>query len=310
MSEPLAWLDGRFVPAAEAVIPVTDAGFILGVTVAEQLRTFGGRLFRLGEHLARLRRSLEIVGVEPPIGCEELAAVACELARRNHGQLDPADDLGLAIAVTPGDYLAFAPHVPPRPRVVMHTYALPFHLWADKYATGESLATTAVRQVPAACWPAELKCRSRMHYYLADREAQARHPGTRAVLLDGEGRITETATANILVAGQDGRLLSPRRVGILPGISLEMVGELAAEAGSPVEEGDLWPADVGAAREVLLASTPFALLPVTRFDGRPIGDGRPGPLGRHLLSRWGEQVGVDIAGQALRLASRLTTAGS
>jgi branched-subunit amino acid aminotransferase/4-amino-4-deoxychorismate lyase len=69
--EPQAFLNGRFVPASEAMLPVYDAGFVLGTTVAEQMRTFGGRLFRLDAHLARLSHSLEIVGVDLGLGSEQ-----------------------------------------------------------------------------------------------------------------------------------------------------------------------------------------------------------------------------------------------
>src|SRR5215213_5086883 len=104
MSEPVANLNGAWVPASQAAIPVTDAGFMQGVTVAEQLRTFGGKLFELPRHLARLARSLEIVGIELPISLDELAARAHEVVARNHALLQPGDDLGLSMFVTPGTY--------------------------------------------------------------------------------------------------------------------------------------------------------------------------------------------------------------
>ena len=124
-------------PAREAVVPVSDAGFVQGTTVAEQLRTFHGRLFRLDQHLQRLAASLEIVGVDPGISIAELADVAQSLVRHNHVLLAPGDDLGLSILVTPGPYGSMAAMVPEvagqGPTVCLHTYPLPFHLWAEKY---------------------------------------------------------------------------------------------------------------------------------------------------------------------------------
>src|SRR5690242_10164996 len=99
MPEPIAYLNGEWIPASQAVIPVTDAGFMQGVTVAEQLRTFGGQLFELPRHLARLQRSLKIIGVDLPISAAELADRANELAARNHGLLQSGDDLGLSMFV-------------------------------------------------------------------------------------------------------------------------------------------------------------------------------------------------------------------
>src|SRR5688572_6334608 len=200
MTEAVAYLNGKSVPPSQAVNPVTDAGFVLGVTVAEQLRTFRGKLFRLDRHLQRLAHSLEIVGIDPGLSLDELGRTATDLAAQNHRLMDPADDLGLSIFVTPGAYVTFETTVARSgPTVGMHTYPLPFHLWHDKYAGGQSLVITDVLQVPAACWPAELKCRSRMHYYLADKQAREIEPGSRALLLDASGQVVEASTANLLV---------------------------------------------------------------------------------------------------------------
>lgn len=301
--EPIAYLNGRFLPFAQAAIPLTDAGFVQGTAIAEQLRTFAGGLFRLDEHLARLRHSLEVLGVVPGMTDSELAAVAEEVVARNHPLLDPADDLGLSIVVTPGDYAAYSKPGPARPLVALHTYPLPFALWADKYEAGQSLRTTSVEQVPTACWPREVKCRSRMHYYLADREAARQEPGARAVLLDGEGFVTEASTANVLIF-REGSLVLPPLETVLHGVSQKMLCEQARRMALAVVHRRLRPEDLATADEVLLSSTPFGALPVTRFNGRPVGDGRPGPVYRRLLSTWSEAVGVDLAAQARRFAAR------
>jgi branched-chain amino acid aminotransferase len=316
MKDPTAFLDGRWIPASEARVSVGDAGFVLGVTVAEQLRTFGGKLFRLRAHLARLAHSLEIVGVEGDCPnfrasengtvpfADELAAVAEELVARNHPLLAPDDDLGLSIVVTPGVYPTFAPPGPVRPTVCLHTYPLPFHLWAEKYRTGQHLATTGVRQVPSCCWPPELKCRSRMHYYLADRQAVAVDPAARALLLDAQGFVTEASTANLLIYRAAQGLISPPVKDILHGISLSAVVEIAGRLDIPFREQPLRPDDVAWAEEAILTSTSICALPVTHLDGRPIGAGRPGPAFSRLLAAWSEMVGLDIAAQAQRHARR------
>ncbi|MEQ8790334.1 MAG: aminotransferase class IV [Pirellulaceae bacterium] len=300
---PDAFLNGRFVPVAEAVVPVTDAGFLLGATVAEQLRTFGGRLFQLEAHLDRLWHSLEIVGVEPGFARDELAAAAKELVRRNHPVLAEGDDLGLTMFVTPGPYTTYVPEGGP-PLVGMHTFPLPFGLWAKLYDAGQSLRVTDVQQVPGECWPSELKCRSRMHYYLADQHARAAESGSRALLLDDTGHVVEASTANIVVIDGEGVLVSPPREIILPGISVAVLSKLAAELGLAMVHRDLTPADVAVAREVLLTSTSPCLYPVTRFNGEPVGDGQPGANFQRLLSAWSQHVGLDIRAQAIRFAVR------
>jgi len=309
MKQPLALLNGQWIPASQLAVSPADAGFVLGATVAEQLRTFGGNLFRLGEHLARLEHSLGVVGVDPGMSRHEMAEAATELVRHNQALLAPGDDLGLSVFVTPGVYPAYAEAASAGPTVALHTYPLPFRLWAEKYEAGQPLVTTPYRQVPADCWPAELKCRSRMHYYLADRHAAAVEPGARALLLDRDGRVVETSTANVLVYRTGEGLLSPPAATILPGISLATVDELARNLNLPLGERDLLPEDLAAADEVLLSSTPFCLLPVTRFDGRAIAGGRPGPIFRKLLRAWSDRVGIDPAEQARRFAARQPVEG-
>ncbi|MCE9604900.1 MAG: aminotransferase class IV [Planctomycetia bacterium] len=306
-----AFLNGRFLPADELKIAAYDAGFMLGATVSEQLRTFGGKLYRVDEHLARLRRGLEIAGIEPDCTLEELAEWAEELAAANHEMLDPADDLGLSMFITPGPYATSAPaDVPRQPTIGMSTYPLPFQLWAEKYEQGERLATSIVRQVPPESWPSELKCRSRMHYYLADQDVRRAVPGARALLLDRNGYVNETPTANIVgVMGSDAAtsFWSPPKITTLPGISQAVAEELAHRKLGVIQfgEGEYSPDEFGSSmREILITSTPFCLLPVVKLDDAAIGDGRPGPTYKKLLAAWSEEVGVDIAAQARRFVVR------
>jgi branched-chain amino acid aminotransferase len=304
VNEPLAYLNGQVLPASQAVVPVYDAGFVLGATVTEQLRTFGGEIFRLPEHLERLKHSLERAEIQPEVGVVEMAEIGQRLVAHNRGLIDSADDLGLCIFVTPGPYAAMAEGDAAGPSVGLHTYRLPFQLWEKYYQAGVSLATTAVEQVPAACWPAELKCRSRMHYFLADRLAAKQFPGARALLLDAAGRVMETSTANVVVYLKGEGFVSPPISQILPGISLQVMTELAGSLQLPIVKRTLLPDEVATADEVFITSTPNCILPVTRFNGQPIGIGQPGKIFKQILSAWNDLVGLDIAGQAKRFAQR------
>ena len=302
---PLAYVNGRWVPLAEATISAFDIGFLQGATVAEQLRTFGGELFRLELHLSRLARSLEIVGIDPGMPLVELGQIATELVAQNRKLIDPADDEQATIFVTPGIASQYAELVHPHgPTVCVHTQPLAFGSWADKYRTGESLVVTEVMQVSARCWPPELKCRSRMHYFLADKQARAIEPGARALLLDERGLVTEASTANILVYRHDEGLVSPPKEHILPGVTVAVVEELAGQLGIPFVHRDLQVNDVAQAEEVLLCSTSPCFISVTRLNGRAISDAKPGPLSRRLLATWSQMVGLDIEAQARRFAKR------
>ena len=102
ISGPIAFLDGEYVSERDARIAVTDAGFVLGVTVAEQVRTFGGLAFQLRRHLDRLFHGLDLVGVRSPHSREELGAIVERVVRLNRTQLEAEDDLGVTLFVTPG----------------------------------------------------------------------------------------------------------------------------------------------------------------------------------------------------------------
>jgi branched-subunit amino acid aminotransferase/4-amino-4-deoxychorismate lyase len=302
--QPAAYLNGRFLPAGEASISLGDAGFVLGAAVTEQLRTFGGTIFRLEAHLRRLERSLAILGVEPAVSLEEMADVADTLVKQNYPLLAKGDDLGVAMLVTPGPYAGFSQAADAGPTVCISTYPLAFRLWANQYQQGQALVTTSIQQVPQQCWPTELKCRSRMHYYLAEQEARRKSPGSRALLQDASGQLTETSTANFVVIDSHGRLISPPREAILHGVSLAVLEELAVKAGLKFIEQRIEPQDLAEAREALLTSTPNCLLPVTRFNDRPIGDGQPGRVFRQMLAAWDELVGLDIEQQARQFSLR------
>lgn len=302
MSEPIAYLNGQLVPQSQATVPLYDAGFVLGATVTEQLRTFGGRLFRPQEHWRRLARSLEIVGVEPGVSSAELDEIAARLVEQNLSFDPPGGELGLGVFVTPGPYATLAGDAPLRPTVCVYTYHLPFQRWAGAYEQGVATVTSSVRQVPDDCWPAELKCRSRMHYYLADRQAAEQQPGARAILLDHNGCVSETSTANILLYRAGEGLVSPPEEVILHGITLDFVCELAAGLGIAVQRRPIPVKEIETADEMLLVSTPSGILPAVQCDGRPIDSGKPGPVYQRLLAAFSESVGVDVAAQALGAA--------
>lgn len=298
MPELSAYLNGAWIPSSELSISIDDVGFLLGATVTERLRTFRGQVFRLDAHLERLRHSLEIVGLDSGAICEQVAAAVLEFLRRNQAMIESADDWSIVAFATPG------PTGSGLPTVCVHGHTLPFRLWASQYETGLPVVISQIRQIPPECWPAELKCRSRMHYYLADREAAVKRSGARAILLDQDDYIAEATTANVIVFRKEEGLVSPPPEHILLGVSLGVVQELAAKMGVPFVSRRLTVGELASADEVLIASTSICALPVVECDGKMIGNGRPGPIFARLLSAWSELVGVDVAEQARRYATR------
>jgi branched-subunit amino acid aminotransferase/4-amino-4-deoxychorismate lyase len=291
-------LNGDWVPSTELHVAVDDVGFLLGATVTERLRTFGGQVFRLNEHLQRLRRSLEIVGLEPESISSTVADAISEFLTRNRGKIAADDDWSIVAFVTPGISGSG------RPTICVHGHPLPFHLWAAQFDAGVHVVVSDIRQIPPNCWPSELKCRSRMHYFLADREAAARRPGARAILLDQDGFVAEASTANVLVYRDGEGLVSPPNDHILAGVSLGVVHELAGQIGVPLVTRPLSVAELRAAGEAMLTSTSVCVLPIVECDGRAIGGGTPGPIYRRMLTAWSDLVGLDVAEQARRLSNR------
>ena len=313
MTEPLVYLNGRTVPASQAHLAVYDAGVVLGATVTELVRTFKQRLYRLDDHLGRLAHSLHYVRFDIGLSMEEFGRTVCDLVAHNAGLLDPDEELGLVTFVTAGEYPTYAGgaagNVRTTPTVCAHTFPLPFELWAKKVQTGVHLVTPSTRHVPPQCYDPKMKCRSRMHYYLADQEARLVDPDAAALLLDLEGNVAETGAANFLMVAE-GKIVSPSLRNTLPGVSRATVIELAAKLEIPFEVRDFQPFDAINAAECFLASTPYCLMPVTKVNGISIGDGGPGPIYQRLIDGWSRLVGCDIVGQIVEGAKRRMAAAS
>ncbi|MGE0537490.1 MAG: aminotransferase class IV [Pirellulales bacterium] len=311
MSEPLVYLNGKLLPASQAHLAIYDAGVVLGATVTEMTRTFGHEPFRLDDHLARLFRALRYVRLDIGLSHAELAARSRELLTNNLPAVDPRDDLGLIHFVTAGEYATYAGSAGgaarTTPTVCMHTFPLPWELWAKRLRQGMHLVTPSIRHVPPQCFDPKMKYRSRMHYFLADQEARLVDPEASALLLDLDGNLTETSGANFLLV-ERGTIVSPTLRNILPGISRATVIELAAELGIPFVERDVQVYSAINADEALVTSTPYCLLPVTKVNGVPIGDGSPGPIFRALQAAWSKRVGLDIEKQIVEGAARRSSA--
>lgn len=307
MTEPVVYLNGRTLPASQAHLAIFDAGVVMGATVTEMTRTFRHQPFRLGEHLDRLYRSLRYTRLDIGLTKEELQCATRDLIQHNAGLLHADDELGIVHFVTPGElpmYAGFAGSMTPmRPTVCIHSFPLPYEFWAKKMQEGVHLVTPSIRHVPPQCYDPKMKCRSRMHYYLADKEAQLVDPAASALLLDLNGNVTETSGANFLFV-ERGAIVAPPLTNTLPGVSRAMVIELARELAVPFVEREVQVFDVLNAEEAFMASTPYCLLPVTRVNGVPIGDGRPGVMFEKLLTAWSRHVGVDVQRQIVDGARR------
>lgn len=297
----LAYLNGEYLPYAETSIRPWDYGFTMGVTVTEFIRTFGGKLPLLDRHLARLSNGLNIVGIES-VSLDEIRSVIEKLVSSNRQAIAATSDLAIRICVTPG---AAGPATPSgldrrsTPTVLIHANELSFD-WATCYRHGICLCTVETREVSERTVSKQLKNRSRIHYYLAEREAQSKMPDSRALLLDLDGHLAEGTTASICII-KDGSMVAPGKASVLNSITFGYTRELASELGIPVYQQQISVEELMAADEVLWLSTPMGILPVTRVDEKTFGE--PGPIYRQLIGAWSTGVGIDIVEQAKQVST-------
>lgn len=302
--EPVAAINDRLVSLREATVSILDEGIVQGTLVTERIRTFSRLPFKLDEHLQRLRRSLQATGIAPPQTVAKLPRVVDTVLARNAATIPDWQDFAIIIFITPGLNRSLSPvgQKQPQPTVCVHTTPVTQPVWAALAAEGVRLIIPSVRQMPADVLDPHIKHRSRLHWFLADREVQAIDPAAMALLVDQSGNAAETSSGNLLVF--DGQhLRTPRPDGVLDGVSQSFVAELATAEGLAMHPGDLSPADILSAEEAFLCSTGYCLLPVTRLNGRSIGSGRPGPWYHRLIDAWSRAVGLDILAQFNQAAS-------
>ena len=296
MPEPLAYLKGEFVPASRCVLPVFDLGIVMGAAVTDFLRTFHQQPYRMENHVRRFYRSCRYARIEPPVDMQQTIAISEKLLAEN-GQLAPGEELGLVYYMTAGENTVYAgaAGLPGKlkPTYVQHTFPLRFDLWRDVFLNGAHCVTPAPRHWPPQCISSKIKNRNRLHMWIGEQEVHQLDPTAVPLYLDIDGNITETGGSNFVIY-RDGQVVSPRRNNILWGISLTVLAEILADMGVPFVEEDLQTYDVVNADEAWMPTTPYCLGPVVRFNGLPIGDGKPGPMWRQVLDRWSEIVGKDI----------------
>ncbi len=300
MPEPIAYLNGRFLPQSEAGLSLHDTGFVMGVTVTDLCRTFRSQPFRLADHLARFRASCDAAGVAQTLTDERLTELVASLVAHN-AKLLPADgDLAVVLFATPGPigyYLGEAGGPGDGPATLgIHSFPLPFGRYQKLFTEGARLVIPETRHVPGESVDPRIKQRSRMHWWLADREARRLDPGASALLLDHDEWVTETAAANLLLV-RDGVVFTPPHTSVLGGISLLVTRELCAEAGIPHQERHLTTDDCYAADEAMLTSTPYCLAGVRMIDRTLLN--WPGPVFERLLAAWNGRVGLDLRRQIL-----------
>ena len=272
------YLNDRFVQEAEALVSVFDHGFLYGDGVYETIRSYGDRIFMRDQHLARLRRSADAIGLTIPERHWPSLLHEC-MARNGVGNERSDAYIRITISRGTGD-IGLDPALCPTPTIVIITKPLKPPP-PDRYQTGVSLIVAKTRRnYPSALDP-QIKATNFLNNIQAKREAIVAGAFD-SVLLNWEGHLTEGTISNLFFV-QSGRLCTPAlSCGILDGITRGIILELAREAEIPVHEGQFNVEALLAADECFLSNTTMEVMPATRLNGRPIGNGSPGPLTRRL----------------------------
>src|SRR5262249_1047808 len=231
----------------------------------------------------------------------EMLALSLRVLEANRHLLGPDDDCWLVHNISRGMSVAGADPTIQRSPATVIVFTQPMILtdWARFYVEGCHAVTPMSRAMPGQALDARIKKRSRMAYTLAEIEAKLIDPQAQGVLLDIDGNIAENKGGNFFIVA-DSVLKTPTTRNALAGVSRATVLELAARLGIPAQETDIQPYDVYTADEAFFTSTPYCIMPATRFNGLPVGDGQVGPIARQLLAAWSELVGVDIVAQGMK----------
>ena len=274
------YLNDRFVREGEAVVSVFDHGFLYGDGVYETIRSYGSRIFMPDQHLARLRRSADAIGLTIPIPPHRWLALLHEAMTRNDVGHEHTDAyLRITISRGAGD-IGLDPDLCPTPTVVI--MAKPLHPPSpEQYRHGVHLIVAKTRRnLPSALSP-QIKATNFLNNILAKREAIAAGAFD-SILLNWESHLTECTVSNLFFV-RAGTLCTPALAcGLLDGITRDIVLSLAQELKIPVDEGSFGVEEVYRADECFLTNTSMEVMPVTMVDGHPVGNGTPGLLTQQL----------------------------
>jgi branched-chain amino acid aminotransferase len=281
--EEIIYLNGDLIPCSQARLSPFDHGFLYGYGLFETMRSYGGSIFRLDCHLARLHHAAETLDIASKLTTFDLEKACYDVLKANNlaearirltvsageGDITPTPDACSSITV----FIVARKLVPLPPENYERGYAAVLSSWRRN-------SQSPLSRFKSTCY---------LENVLSRREAVTAG-ADEALLLNEKGFVSEGSSANIFTAG-GGMLVTPStESGALPGITREAVLELAQSIGimpvvRQVELGELFRAD-----EAFLTNSILEIMPLTRLDDKPIGSGRPGPLTQRLMSAYKKLV--------------------
>ena len=275
----IVFLDGNFLPEADAVVPLNDRGFLLGDGLFETIRVAQGRPFRLAQHLERLVRGADFLKIKLPSSPKEIQKFAGELIAKN--ELSAAI---LRVTLTRGaGTRGYSTKSADHPTLAMTLHPLPPQnsdepvLW--------SLVTSSFR-IPASDALASFKTTSKILNVLARAEAEEKG-ADEALLLNTNGEVAETAGGNLFWIYRDKICTVPAGRGVLPGITRAVVLEICQSLGLETNKCVIKPEMLRNAEGIFVTQSAFGIIPVAAFDGQPVA---PSPLVDQIASAYNEML--------------------
>jgi branched-chain amino acid aminotransferase len=274
------WMDGVWGDRTTAKISVYDHGLLYGDGVFEGIRAYNGRVFRLKEHLDRLFDSAKAIALTVPHSRGEITAIVEEGVAKS-----PVKDTYIRPMLTRGDGDM---GIDPRkcPRATFFVIIDSIKMWAaDRYENGLTMITsgTPIPHREALC--PRIKSLNYLPHVLAKHEANVAGADD-AIMLDASGHVCEATGMNIWMIKNGVLKTPPPHAGILLGVTRGAIFELAQAGGYPAQDVMLNRYDLYTADEVFLCGTGAEVAPVRQLHGRPIGDGKPGPITKDLIRRF------------------------
>lgn len=284
----VVYLNGEFMPLDQARISPLDRGFIFGDGVYEVIPVYSGKPFRLLEHLERMQRSMDRIGLVNPYSIERWTGLVAQMIERT-----PHPDQGVYLQVTrgvaPRDH-AFPADATPTVFMMSNPMRRPPAAWLEQGAA----AVSAIDDRWLNC---DIKSTALLGNVLARQKSAA--AGAAETILFRDGLLTEASSSNVLIV-KDGVIATPPAgTMMLAGTTLEVVLELAARHRMPLERRAVSEAEVRDADEIWLTSASKEVLPVTLLDGRPVGTGRPGPVWKRMHAAF-QSFRQEVTGSASR----------
>ena len=301
----IVYFNGEYVPESEALLPFRDRGFRYGDAVFDMTRTFGGRIFKIEEHIKRFYKSLRYVQIDPGLSADEVIAISHEVLDRNCHLLGESDDYWVGQRVSRGTDVPggdIAAHS--GPNVIVECTPLPLGPRARVFRDGIDIIVPSVRRTAPDALSPNAKTHNYLNLIMGDLEVKARDPEAWAVTLDVNGNLCEGMGSNIFIL-RDGEIITPKVKYVLPGVSRQTAIDLACEEGITVIEEDISLYDAYNADEVFLTSTSLCLCGVRTINGVTISDGLPpGEITQRLTEAYVRLVDFDFVKQYLdRLAA-------